>query len=224
MSSQTHHEIFISENIGIVGAIVDEASDSKLVLLLAHGAGAGMEHEFMANLAEGLCKVGLTVVRFNFPYMQRGQRRPDFPPVAYKTIEKLAQFVQEKYPKLDLILSGKSFGGRMSSQYVAKYQPDYVKGIVFFGFPLHAMGKPSTERAGHLADIKIPMLFLQGNKDKLADLGLLKPAISQFYNAELKILEWADHSFKAPKKSGLNKEAVYQWLVSKTKSWIDQNI
>lgn len=224
MPPQVYHDVFISESIGSVGAIVDEVKNAKQVLLLAHGAGAGMEHEFMSDLAEGLCKEGFTIIRFNFPYMQHGKRRPDFPPVVYKTIEKLIEFAQEQYPKVDLILSGKSFGGRMSSQYVAKYQPDNVKGIIFFGFPLHAMGKPSTERSKHLADINLPMLFLQGSNDKLADLSLLRPVLSQINTAKLKVLDAADHSFKAPKKSGLNKEAVYQWLVSETKSWIAQNI
>jgi uncharacterized protein len=224
MQLTRYDNIEISSSIGSVSAIVEAADAAKNVLILAHGAGAGMEHEFMSSLSALLCKSGITVIRFNFPYMQKGQRRPDSPVIAHKTIERIIQFANARYPELNLFLSGKSFGGRMASQYISKFRSDLIKGLIFYGFPLHPTGKPSTQRAEHLENITIPMLFLQGSNDKLANLGLLEPIISHLDTAVLRVLTAADHSFNVPKKSGLNKEAVYQWLVTQSNSWIGQII
>ncbi|CAN5137449.1 alpha/beta hydrolase [soil metagenome] len=192
-------KIQISDSIGSVSAKIVEAYKSKAVIVLAHGAGAGMEHSFMEALAEALKNKSMATVRYNFPYMENKKGRPDLPAVAEKTVEVIMNKVHSLYPKLPLFVSGKSFGGRMSSQRLSKATPDFVKGLIFIGFPLHSMGAPAITRADHLSGIKIPILFLQGTKDALAEMPLLEPVVKKLKTATLKKFEGADHSFKKGK-------------------------
>ena len=216
LPSLTKFKIHISETIGDVSALLMVPAKSKAVLVLAHGAGAGMDHAFMATLAEELQARSVCTIRFNFPYLEQGKRRPDFPEVAEKTVKRLIEVATERCPKVPLFVSGKSFGGRMSSQYLSKEQPRAVKGIIFFGFPLHPAGKPSIARAEHLSLIKIPMLFLQGTRDTLADLKLMHKVLKNLPTATLKTFEGADHSFKISKKH------IVDVLADETSDWIDK--
>lgn len=202
--------------------IGDKSVSTELVLpkkpiaifTFAHGAGAPMDHPFMTGMSKELEKLDIGTFRFNFPYMEAKKGRPDTPAVAHATIEAAAKYIHEEYPKVPLFLSGKSFGGRMSSQYLAKFQPDFIKGIAFFGFPLHPSGNPSIERGEHLKDIKVPLLFLQGTRDSLADWDLITQVTKPLRRATLVKFEGADHSFKAGKKNLLPElaHAVAEWV------------
>jgi uncharacterized protein len=209
-------KIQISDSIGSVSAKIVDASKPKAVIVLAHGAGAGMEHSFMEALSEALKNKSITTVRYNFPYMENKMGRPDMPAVAEKTVEVIVNKAHSLYPKLPLFVSGKSFGGRMSSQRLSKETPDFVKGIIFVGFPLHPMGAPAIARAQHLSLIKIPMLFLQGTKDTLADMSLLEPMVKKLKTATLKKFEGADHSFKKGKVIFIEEIAleIERWVSS----------
>jgi uncharacterized protein len=187
------------------------------ILTLAHGAGAGMDHSFMVTLSQALADKGIATMRFNFPFAEHKKGRPDPPAVAHQTIEAALARAQELFPDLPLFAAGKSFGGRMSSQYLSANPNKAVKGLIFYGFPLHPAGKPGTERADHLKDIKIPMLFLQGSKDALATWDLIEPVCDKLKKATLIRLEGADHSFKAGKKVD-----TMGLLVAATTAWADK--
>lgn len=206
----------VSPSVGTVSARYIVPDKPKCIFTLAHGAGAGMDHSFMETLAEALSKVGIATLRFNFPFVENKKGRPDSPAIAHMTIEAAITKARELNPKLPLFVSGKSFGGRMSSQYLAGHPDSSVKGIIFYGFPLHPSGKPSTERADHLKALKIPMLFLQGTKDTLATWALIKTVCESLRKANLVKLEGADHSFKAGKND------VMEWLVNETKKWVEK--
>ncbi|MCI0751835.1 MAG: dienelactone hydrolase family protein [Flammeovirgaceae bacterium] len=188
----------------------------KAILTLAHGAGAGMNHRFMTALAGELANLGIGSIRFNFPYMENGKKRPDVSAVAEKTISVMLAHTHENFPKTPLFASGKSFGGRMSSQCLSKECPDYIKGISFFGFPLHPPGNPSTDRAEHLKSIKIPMLFLQGTRDTLAEMKLVEKVCKMLSTSTLIKFEGADHSFKSGKREFIPElaQAVNNWIHS----------
>jgi len=209
-------KIEVSPAVGHVSARYILPDKPKCIFTLAHGAGAGMDHSFMETLADSLSKVGIATLRFNFPFAEQKKFRPDSPAVAHLTIEAAITKARELNPKLPLFASGKSFGGRMSSQYLAAHPESPVKGIVFYGFPLHPSGKPSTERADHLKDLKIPMLFLQGSKDALADWTLIKKVCDSLRKTTLVKLEGADHSFKAGKTD------IMSLLVNETKKWVEK--
>src|SRR6185437_12540899 len=162
-----------------VSALLTNPSDSRACLVFAHGAGAGMTHAFMADVAAGLAERGVATLRYQFPYMEKGGRRPDPPALAQAAVRAAVAEAARACPGLPLFAGGKSFGGRMTSQAQAKSALAGVRGLAFFGFPLHAAGQPSNTRAAHLADVHIPMLFLQGTRDKLAELDLLKPVVAQ---------------------------------------------
>ncbi len=188
------------------------------VLTLAHGAGAGMHHSFMVALAQALAERNIASLRFNFPFMEHKKGRPDPPAIAHQTIARAVQHARENYPMLPVLLSGKSFGGRMSSQFMS-LQPDApVNGIVLYGFPLHAIKKPSTDRAEHLKQVTQPMLFLQGTRDSLAEWPLIEQVCSSLSNATLVKLEGADHSFKK------GKENLVPILADHTKEWLAANL
>lgn len=184
------------------------------ILTLAHGAGAGMNHSFMVGIAEALAAEKIATLRFNFPFMENKKGRPDVPAVAHKTIEAAINYTSENHPALPLFLSGKSFGGRMSSQYLAAHPDSEIKGIVFYGFPLHPPKKPSVERAEHLKNVKKPMLFLQGTRDELADLTLIEQVTGALPDTTLNRLEGADHAFKAGKQN------LVPVLASLTAGWV----
>lgn len=217
MSTQSF-KLEVSPSIGVVSAKYIAPDKPKCIFTLAHGAGAGMDHSFMETLADALSKVGIATLRFNFPFAEHKKGRPDSPAVAHMTIEAAITKARELNPKLPLFASGKSFGGRMSSQYLATHPDSSVNGIVFYGFPLHPSGKPSTERADHLKALKIPMLFLQGTKDTLATLELIKTVCKSLRKATLVKLEGADHSFKAGKNDTMS------LLVNETKKWVEKTL
>lgn len=192
--------IKVSESIGEVGAICTIPGNTWCFMTLAHGAGAGMEHSFMKGLSAALADHGVATLRFNFPFMEAKKRRPDFPAVAEKTVAAALDYAAERAGTLPLFASGKSFGGRMTSQYLAKKKDDRVRGIVFFGFPLHVANVPATNRAEHLSMMSQPMLFLQGTKDALARIDLIGTVCSTLGSAELQTFEGFDHGFMRGKK------------------------
>ena len=211
------------ERIGTVSAILTQPADARACYVLAHGAGADMRHSFMEKVAAGLASRGIATFRFNFPYMEEKKGRPDQPAVAHAAIRAAVAEAARLCPGLKIVAGGKSFGGRMTSQAQAKAALPGVKGLAFLGFPLHAAKKPSSERAEHLASITIPMLFLQGTRDGLADLGHLKPVIAALgTKATLHEIAGGDHSFAVLKKSGrTNDEALAEVLDALT-AWIDK--
>ena len=206
----------VSPSIGMVSVEYTVPERSSCIMTLAHGAGAGMNHPFMVTLAQSLAESGITTLRFNFPFVEHKKGRPDLPAVAHKTIEVAITHAHELFPSLPLFVSGKSFGGRMSSQYLSLHPHAAVQGIVFYGFPLHPLGQPSIERADHLKDVKAPMLFLQGTRDTMATLSLVESVCSSLPQATLVKIEGADHSFKAGKVN------TFPVLVKATKDWMEK--
>jgi predicted alpha/beta-hydrolase family hydrolase len=203
-----------------VSALLTKPSSARACYVFAHGAGAGMTHAFMANVAAGVAERGIATLRYQFPYMEKGSKRPDPPGVAHAAVRAAVAEAARVFPGLPLIAGGKSFGGRMTSQAQAKQPLPGVRGLAFFGFPLHAAGKPSSDRADHLADIKIPMLFLQGTNDKLAELSLLKPVVKSLgARATLHLVDGADHSFHVPARSGRKDAEVMVELLDTFAEW-----
>ena len=201
--------------------LVDRLEQPRAVYVFAHGAGAGMAHSFMASAAAGLAARSIAVVRYEFPYMERGSRRPDPPKVAHAAVREAVAFARAEFPSLPLFAGGKSFGGRMTSQAQALEPLPGVRGLVFFGFPLHPAGKPSIERAAHLADVKVPMLFLQGTRDELAELALLEPVVTKLGSrATLVKLEHADHAFHVPAKSGRKDAELMEEMLAAAAAWM----
>ncbi len=204
----------VTPEIGTVSAEYILPENCRCMITLAHGAGAGMNHAFMVSLANALAEKGIGTLRFNFPFMERKKGPADRPPVAHKTIAAAISKKKELFLSLPLFVAGKSFGGRMSSQYLSEHTDAVIKGIIFYGFPLHPVGKPSTERAEHLQQVKQPMLFLQGTKDELAKWELIEPVCDSLKKATLVKIEGADHSFKA------GKQDIMSILVMETNNWI----
>lgn len=205
-----------------VSGLLLRSPGSRACYVLAHGAGAGMAHPFLSAVATGLGERGVGTLRYQFPYMERGSRRPDAPKVAHATVRAAVAKASSLMPGLPLVAGGKSFGGRMTSQAQAERDLPGVRGLAFLGFPLHPAGKPSTERAEHLARARIPMLFLQGTRDQLAGLDLLKRVVRELgARATLKLFEHADHSFHVPARSGRNDEDIRAALLDAMAEWID---
>jgi predicted alpha/beta-hydrolase family hydrolase len=189
--------------------------------VLAHGAGAGMAHKSMAALANGLAERGIATLRYQFLYMERGAKRPDAPPLAHKVVRAAVAEAAKRAGDLPLFAGGRSFGGRMTSQAQALAPMAGVRGLVFFAFPLHPAGKPSDERAKHLPDVGIPMLFLSGTNDGLASLDLLRPVVKKLGSrARLKLVEGADHSFHVPAKSGRKDAEVLAEVLDAAAAWM----
>jgi uncharacterized protein len=208
-----------------VSALLMRPKEARACYVLAHGAGAGMRHVSMEAIAMGLAERGIATLRYQFPYMEKGSKRPDPPALAQATVRAAVAEAAKACAGLPLIAGGKSFGGRMTSQAQAKAPLDSVKGLVFFGFPLHPAGKPSSDRAAHVADVKIPMLFLQGTRDALADLSLLKPVVKGLSNkATLHLAEGADHSFHVLKSSGRNDREVLAEILDAFVAWLGEVI
>lgn len=194
---------------GDVSAIITMPDKTVALLVLAHGAGAGMAHPFMEKVASFLAVEKIATFRFNFPYMEKGRKMPDVPAVAMKTIQSAIDAASGYAVKLTVFAGGKSFGGRMTSQAAASGMIPSIKGIVFFGFPLHAPGKPGSERAAHLFDVKAPMMFLQGTRDTLADILLIRELCGKLgAKATLHEVQGGDHSFHVSKEKdkGILKE------------------
>ena len=204
-----------------VSGLFERPSAARAVLVLAHGAGAGMEHASMQGVATALTRRGIAVLRYQFPYMERKSRRPDPPPLCHATVRAAVAEATRLAPDLPLVAGGRSFGGRMTSQAQAQAPLVPVRGLVFLAFPLHPAGRPGTDRAAHLREIAIPMLFIQGTRDALADFELLQPLVQSLGSrATLHALADADHSFHVPARSGRSDadirddalDAVCDWL------------
>jgi predicted alpha/beta-hydrolase family hydrolase len=206
----------ISPSVGSVSAECFVPQKSKCIMTLAHGAGAGMNHSFMIGLARSLSEEGIATLRFNFPFMENKKGRPDTPAIAHQAIETAILKAQKLFPKLPLFVAGKSFGGRMTSQYLSAQPHKEIKGVIFYGFPLHPPGKPSIERAEHLKDVRSPMLFIQGTKDEFATGKLIDSVCSSLPLAELVKIEGANHAFKA------GKQDTMKLLTTITKDWIEK--
>jgi len=208
-----------------VSGLMQKPPHARACYVLAHGAGAGMDHPFMENVARGLASRGIATLRYQFPYMERGSKRPDPPPLAQATVRAAVAEVQRLLPDTALIAGGKSFGGRMTSQAQAKAPLEGVHGLAFLGFPLHPAGRPSQDRAEHLFEIQIPMLFLQGTRDNLASLDQLKPACKQLgKRATLKLFADADHSFHVPARTGRKDAQVLDDVLDALAAWLDSVI
>ena len=206
-----------------VSALLQAPTDAHAVLVLAHGAGAGMTHAFMAQIADGLAARGIATLRYQFPYMERGSKRPDPPALAHATVRAAAAEAARQLPGMPLFAGGKSFGGRMTSQAQAEATLPGVRGLVFLGFPLHPAGKPSIDRAAHLEQVRVPMLFLQGTRDELASLDLLQPIVEQLGDrASLAVSEHADHSFHVPARSGRRNGEIMQELIGTLGKWMEE--
>ncbi len=204
-----------------VSALLLAPREARACYVLAHGAGAGMTHPFMAGVAAGLAERAIATLRFQFPYMEQGTKRPDPPKVAQAAVREAVAEAARRMPGIALLAGGKSFGGRMSSQAQAAAPLAGVRGLVFLGFPLHPAGKPSDERGRHLFDVQIPMLFLQGTRDALADLALLEPLVARLgERATLERFADADHSFHVPARSGRKDPEVMAELLDRLARWI----
>jgi len=195
-------------------------TDAKYVYVFAHGAGAGMNHPFMQRAAEALEARGIATHRFEFPYMQAKKNRPDPPAVAEEAVRTAVAEVARQAPGLPIFAGGKSFGGRMTSQAQASQPMPGVRGLVFFGFPLHPPGRPATTRAEHLTSVDVPMLFLQGTRDEFAQLDLLRQVIAGLGDrATLHLIQEGDHSFKVPRRTGKTETDVMNELADTVSEW-----
>jgi predicted alpha/beta-hydrolase family hydrolase len=207
-------------NANAVSALLIRPPKTRCCFVFAHGAGAGMTHRFMETVSTGLGARGIATLRYQFPYMEAGSKRPDSPAVAHATVRAAVAEAARQCPGLPLIAGGKSFGGRMTSQAQAAAPLAGVHGLAFLGFPLHPAGKPSSERAQHLFDVRVPMLFMQGSRDKLAELSLLEPLIEKLGPlASLHLVAEADHSFHVPARSGRNDGEVMIEVLDKFAGW-----
>ena len=210
---------------GRISGLLQNPVSARACYVLAHGAGAGMAHPFLAAVATGLAERGIASLRYQFLYMEQKSRRPDPPKLAQATVRVAVAEAQRLMPKLPLFAGGKSFGGRMTSGAQAADPLAGVLGLVFLGFPLHPAGQPTQERAAHLSDIRIPMLFLQGTRDALAELDQLEPVVKSLgKRATLKLFDQADHSFHVPAKSGRKDAEVMSEMLDMTAAWIDKVI
>jgi uncharacterized protein len=206
-----HHE---------VSALLEIPPNPRHLLVLAHGAGAGMHHPFMENLAAALGVEHFATFRYQFPYMEARRRIPDSPKLLTATVAAAVRAAAAAAPGLPLFAGGKSMGGRMTSQAAAQGTLDAVKGLIFFGFPLHPPNRPGTQRADHLSKVPQPMLFLQGTRDTFADLALLRPALATLASrVTLDLIDSADHSFHAPKCANLTDSQILHHLARTTSTW-----
>jgi len=195
---------------------------AKACLVLAHGAGADMHHPFMAAVAGDMEHVGIATLRFQFPYTEKQAKRPDPPALCHATVRAAAAAGRALAPSIPLFAGGKSFGGRMTSQAQAKAPLPHVRGLVFFGFPLHPAKQPSIDRAAHLFEVKIPILFLQGTRDALAELPLIEPLVQRLgEHVTLVVIKDADHSFHVPARSGRTDVQIRQEMAETFAAWAD---
>jgi uncharacterized protein len=207
-----------------VSAVLRKPARVSSVFVFGHGAGAGMNHPFIENLAAALGDRDIATLRYQFPFMEAGSKRPDDPATAQMAVRAAVAEASARLPGVPLYAGGKSFGGRMTSQAQASQPLAGVRGLVFIGFPLHPAGKPATQRAAHLADVKVPMLFLQGTRDTLADLDLIRTTTSQLgSHATLHVVEGADHAFHVLVRSGRSDAQVLEELAETTAAWMGRN-
>lgn len=213
--------IHVGDSIGSVSGILLRPTDSRALYVMAHGAGAGMRHRFMEAVAQSLATRGVATLRYQFPYVEAGGRRPDPPGVLEATVRAAVATARESAPNLPLVAGGKSLGGRMTSNAMARRSLEGVLGLVFLGFPLHPAKQPGVTRAEHLARVESPMLFLQGTRDALADLGLITSVCSSLGpRATLHVVDGADHSFSVLKRSGRGDGEVMEELSVAVTEWV----
>ena len=205
-----------------VSGLFDAPRGARACYVVAHGAGAGMSHPFMAAVAKGLAERSIATLRYQFPYMEKGSKRPDAPALAQATVRAAVAEASRLAPRLALVAGGKSFGGRMTSQAQAASPLPGVRGLAFLGFPLHAAGRPSAERGAHLSEVRIPMLFLQGTRDALADVKLMQKLVQGLGpRATLVLIQDADHFFHVPARSGRNEREVTAEMLDALTAWIE---
>jgi predicted alpha/beta-hydrolase family hydrolase len=222
MTAHAKHLTVETGKSGPVSALLSRPNQPRACYVFAHGAGAGMAHSFMEAFAVGLSERGIASLRYQFPYMEKSSKRPDPPAVAQETVRAAVAKAAEIFPGLGLIAGGKSFGGRMTSQAQAALPLPGVGGLAFAGFPLHPAGKPSTDRAGHLSKIEIPMLFLQGTRDSLAEVPLIEGVVKRLGPlARLHLVDGADHSFHVLARSGRNDREVMGEILDAFAGWAD---
>jgi predicted alpha/beta-hydrolase family hydrolase len=216
-------KIQVNEKAGDISALLLRPDTARCLLVLAHGAGAGMQHKFMEEVSQTLARRAIATLRYQFPYMEKGNKAPDSEGSLTDTVRAAVAAAKKHAGDLPLLAGGKSMGGRMTSLAAAKAPLDGVRGLVFFGFPLHAPGRSSAERGKHLAQVTVPMLFLQGSRDSFADLKLLKPLCSRLgKRAEVFVIEGGDHSFHMLKSSGRSDEEALEQVAEKTVAWISR--
>ena len=214
----------VNEKIGGVSGLLLKPDKSSALLMLAHGAGAGMRHRFMEQVAVKFAAANVATLRYQFPYMDKRTKRPDSEAVLTDTIRAAVVAARKAAGDLPLFAGGKSMGGRMTSLAAAREPLDGVRGLIFFGFPLHAAGRPGAERGAHLGEIAVPMLFLQGSRDPLAELKLLKPLCAKLAKrAELFVVDGGDHSFHMLKSARKSDEDVLDEIVAKAADWIGRH-
>jgi uncharacterized protein len=217
----TSLKISVGPGVAVSGLLLNPPA-SEWLLVLGHGAGAGMRHPFMEALARELVSVGVATFRYQFPYMEDRRRVPDSPLVLTTTVQAAVRTAAEEAPGLPVLAGGKSMGGRMTSQAAAEGKLEGVRGLVFFGFPLHPPKRPAAKRGEHLSGVRVPMLFLQGTRDDLADLTLLRPIVKDLGAlATMHVIDGADHSFHVLKSSGNTDSAVLRELAETTASWAE---
>jgi uncharacterized protein len=205
----------------VTATLFDTPPSPRYLYVFAHGAGAGMKHPFMAAFARDLRAHDVATLRYEFPYMERGSKRPDPPAVAQAAVRAAIEEAQRQLSDVPVFAGGKSFGGRMTSQAQAASPMAGVRGLVFVGFPLHPAGKPGSERADHLFDVHVPMLFLSGTRDDLAELSLLQPVVTRLgARATLRLYDDADHSFHVPARSGRTDAQVRAAMAADVAEWM----
>lgn len=226
MSSSITETVIITVSSGVrVSGLLQNPAHARACYVLAHGAGAGMNHSFMADAAAELASRGIATLRYQFPYMERGAKRPDPPQLAQATVRAAVAAAVALLPEHLLIAGGKSFGGRMTSQAQAKAPLEGVHGLAFLGFPLHPAGRPSQDRGAHLFDVQIPMLFLQGTRDTLASVDQIEPLCDKLGGcAMLKLFADADHSFHVPARTGRTDRQVLSDVIDTFAAWLDNVI
>lgn len=204
-----------------VSGVLVVPADARALYVMAHGAGAGMAHPFLSGVASDLAAHAVATLRYQFPYMERRGKRPDPPAVAHAAVRAAVAAAAQHCPTLPLFAGGKSFGGRMTSQAQASTALRGVRGLAFLGFPLHPAGKPADERAAHLDKVLVPMLFVQGTRDELADWTLLRGVVDRLgKRATLQVVDEADHSFHVPARSGRKDLDVRRALAAAMAAWM----
>jgi uncharacterized protein len=217
--------VAITVDVSKVSGLLQVPPHARVCYVLAHGAGAGMAHPFMAAIADGLAERGIATLRYQFLYMEHGRKRPDTPKLAQATVRAAVAEASRLLPELTLVAGGKSFGGRMTSQAQAASPLPGVRGLMFLGFPLHPAGRPSDERGDHLLEIQVPMLFLQGTRDSLADTELVEALVGRLRKkATLKLYQDADHSFHVPARTGRKDAEVRTEMLDDLVDWLETNV